>query len=157
MKESNKITAQGLEEKKARLEELLHTLLPKAEEELNAARSQGDLSENADYDAAREKFESYKKEIKDIQDIIDHHVLINADDEGGAKTARLGGSQITVLDLSRNKEHTFTIVGSVEADPSNGKISNTCPVAQAIIGHKVGETVTVLVKKPYDLKIVKIA
>lgn len=157
MAEKNALTKQGKEELEAKLKNLLEVEQPKANEELNFARSQGDLSENSDYDAAKAKTESIKNEIARIQYILDHASIIDEDeDEGGVKTARLGGNKITVMDLTRKKEHSFTIVGSVESDPANGKISNTCPVAQAIIGHKVGETVTVNVKNPYKLKIVAI-
>jgi transcription elongation factor GreA len=158
MAEKNALTRKGKEDLELKLQNLTEVEMPKANDELNFARSQGDLSENSDYDAAKEKFENIKAEIARIKYILDHHTIIEeVEDEGGEKTARLGGGEITVLDLSRNKEHKFTIVGSVEANPLEQRISNTCPVAQAIIGHKVGETVTVNVKNPYKLKIVNIA
>ena len=89
-----------------------------------------------------------------ISYILDHSSIIESTD--GAKTCRLGGDPITVKNISTKQEFTFTIVGSAEADPINGKISNTCPVAQAVIGHCEGNTVTVPVKIPYELLIKKI-
>ncbi len=157
MAEKNAITKQGLEDIKNELQQLIDVEQPKANEELNFARSQGDLSENADYDAAKEKYEKIKRRIQELNYIVDHHIIIEETDDIGPKTAKLGGSAITVLDLSRNTTKTVTIVGSVESDPFNGKISNTCPVAQAIIGHRIGDVVTVNAKVPYQLKIVDIA
>lgn len=157
MAEKNAITKKGKEELEQKLHNLIEVEQPKANEELNFARSQGDLSENSDYDAAKEKYEAIKREIARIQNILDHHVIIEEEDDNGIKTAKLGGSTITLLDLTRNTTKDVTIVGSVEADPFHGKISNTCPVAQAIIGHKVGDVVTVNAKVPYQLKIVNIA
>lgn len=156
MAETNALTLKGKDELEKRLKNLVEVEKPKIDEQLNFARSQGDLSENSDYDAARERLEAIKDEISHIQYILDHHTIIDESEEGGAKTARLGGSMITVINTSTNVEYKFTIVGSVEADPINGKISNTCPVAQAIIGKKVGDVVTVPVKNPYQLKITNI-
>ena len=67
------------------------------------------------------------------------------------------GSTVTILDMSDNTEVTFNIVGTIEADPFNGKLSNTTPLAEAIMDHKVGEVCTVRrVEEPYDVKIVEI-
>ena len=156
MAEISAITKKGKQELEEKLKNLIEVEQPKAFAELNFARSQGDLSENNDYDAARDKTEAIKAEIARIQYILDHHTIINEDDNNGTKVARLGGSAITVENLNTHVTYKFTIVGSVEADPINGKISNTCPVAQAIIGKKIGDEVTVPVKNPYTMKIIDI-
>lgn len=154
MADNNVLTKKGKEELEKKLKNLVEVEQPKAFEELNFARSQGDLSENSDYDAAREKTEAIKAEIARIQDILDHHVIIEESDTGNNKDiVRMGSGLITVTNLSTNKSYTFSIVGSTEADPVNGKISNTCPVAQAILGKKVGDQVTIPTKTPYELTI----
>lgn len=153
---TNVLTRKGKEDLEAKLDNLLKVEQPKAFAELNFARSQGDLSENNDYDAAREKTEAIKSEIARIQYILDHCTIIEENNDTGVKTARLGGGLITVENLDNHQKYSFTIVGSVEADPVNQKISNTSPVALAILGHKVGDTVTVKVRKPYEMKIVSI-
>jgi transcription elongation factor GreA len=150
----NILTKKGKEDLESKLSNLINVEKPKALSDLNLARSQGDLSENADYDAAREKCQQIETEISKISYILDHSSIIESTD--GAKTCRLGGGPITVKNISTKQEYTFTIVGSAEADPINGKISNTCPVAQAVIGHCEGNTVTVPVKNPYELQIKKI-
>lgn len=150
------LTKKGKEELENKLKNLIEIEKPKAEEALNYARSQGDLSENADYDAARNEFERIKGEIAQIQDTLAHCVIVKEEEEGNEKTCRLGGGMITVKNLSTNTEYQFVIVGSAEADPVEKKISNTCPVAQAIIGKKVGDIVEVPVKNPYKMEIINI-
>lgn len=89
MAEKNALTKQGKEDLEAKLKNLLEVEQPKANEELNFARSQGDLSENSDYDAAKAKTESIKNEIARIQYILDHASIIDEDEEAdGVKTAR---------------------------------------------------------------------
>ncbi|MBQ8142513.1 MAG: GreA/GreB family elongation factor [Bacilli bacterium] len=158
MAENIILTQKGKIEKEERLRHLIDVELPKADEELNFARSQGDLSENADYDAANAKRKAIAAEIENIKDILDHCTVIDdAEDEGGVKTVRLGGGEIKVVNLDTKVEYHFSLVGSVESDPLNKKISNVSPVGQAVIGHKVGDIVEVKVKKPYKLKILSIA
>ncbi len=151
----NILTKNGKKELEDKLNDLINNEKPKALADLNLARSQGDLSENADYDAAREKCQEIETEITKIQYVLDHCTII-ADTKKG-NTARLGGGLISVKNISTNKEYSFTIVGSVEADPLTGKISNTCPVAQAVLNHPAGDTVKVNVAKPYELLIEKIS
>ena len=73
----------------------------------------------------------------------------------GAKNVRLG-STVTIEDLDTNERMTFTIVGTVEADPLNGKVSNATPLAEAILEQKAGDIVTIEVDEPYQVKIVEI-
>jgi transcription elongation factor GreA len=150
----NILTKKGKEELETKLDNLVNVEKPKALADLNLARSQGDLSENADYDAAREKCQQIETEISRIQYVLDHCTIV--ENTGSGKTCRLGGDKITVKNISNDTVYSFTIVGSAEADPMTGKISNTCPVAQAVLGHAEGDTVTVQVKKPYQLLISKI-
>lgn len=154
MAEREKITQKGKDEKIARLKQLTEVEKPAILAKLNAAREQGDLSENADYDAAREKAQEIEAEIQRIQYTLDHVEVI----EGNSLSddvAHLGGGAITVQNLSNGSTYTFTIVGPSEAKPI-AKISNNSPVALAVIGHKAGDEVEVEVEKPYKLKIIKI-
>lgn len=95
MAEKNVLTKKGKQELEERLKYLIEVEQPKAFADLNFARSQGDLSENNDYDAAREKTESIKREIETIQYTLDHHTLIE-EDVSGEKVARLGLSLIHI-------------------------------------------------------------
>lgn len=156
MAETNILTKKGKEELENKLKNLVEVEQPKAFEELNFARSQGDLSENNDYDAAREKTEAIKTEIARITYILDHCEVIEEDTNANSAIVRMGAYEITVKNLSTGKEYKFSIVGSAEADPVHEKISNTCPVAQAILGKKVGDVVTIQTKNPYELEITNI-
>ncbi len=149
------LTRKGKEELEAKLLNLKENEKPKALAELNLARSQGDLSENADYDAAREKCQRIESEISNIQYTLDHCTIV--ENTSGGKTCRLGGGEITAKNLSTNDIYVFTIVGSAEADPAHGKISNTCPVAQAVLNHQVGDTVVVKAQNVYSLLIEKVS
>lgn len=149
-----KLTKQGKIDLETRLKELLEVEKPRVMDDLNLARSQGDLSENADYDAARDKLQTIEREISKIQYTLDHAVIVEVVEDGG-HVAKLGGEPITVTNLSNGKQYTFTIVGSAEAKPTS-KISNTCAVAKAVLGKTEGETVLVEVEHPYELRIDKI-
>lgn len=152
------LTKEGKANIEKKLQRLINIEKPRALSDLNLARSQGDLSENADYDAARERVQELETEINRLQFTLDHSIVLDEESvkAGDLHTCRLGGGKITVKNLEKDTTETFTIVGSAEADPLNGKISNTCPVALAVLGHREGDTVEVQVKVPYSLVIEKI-
>lgn len=156
--EKEVLTKEGKEAIERKLDKLINIEKPKALADLNLARSQGDLSENADYDAAREKVQELETEINRLQYTLDHCVVLEDGDVAAdaMHTCRLGGGKITVKNIEKGTINVFTIVGSAEADPLHGKISNTCPVAIAVLGHRAGDTVEVPVKVPYSLLIEKI-
>lgn len=149
------LTQQGVEKLKQEKEQLINIERPAVIEELQLARSQGDLSENADYDAARDKQAHIETRIKEIEQMLMHVKII---EEDGDTNVAKPGATVTILDLSEKNAETevFTIVGTFETDPLNGKISNESPLAKAIIDHAVNEIVTVGVAEPYEVKIVKI-
>ena len=155
--EENKVllTQSGIEKLRKERETLINVERPKVIEELQAARAQGDLSENADYNAARDKQAALESRIKEIDNMLQHAEIINEDDKDIEVVKP--GTTVTLLDLADNEEGTYTIVGSFETDPVNGKISNESPLAKAILGHSIGEIVTVAVEEPYEVKILKIA
>lgn len=148
------VTQEGLDELNREYENLIHVVRQEVIEELKAARAQGDLSENADYDAARDKQARVEARIRDLEVMLKNIELID-DKKGGARVVKLG-STVTIRDLELDEEETFTIVGSVEADPLNGKLSNVTPLAMAILDKKINSVVTVNVDEPYDVQIISI-
>ena len=153
MEEKFYVTEEGLNELKEEYENLVHVVRNEVIEDLKAARAQGDLSENADYDAARDKQAQVESRIKELEHMIRNAAIIS--EKKGTKYVRLG-STVVIQELDTKSKNTFTIVGSVEADPLNGKLSNATPLAQAILEQRVGSTVTVDVDEPYDVKILEI-
>ncbi len=137
MNNSYKLTKQGLEELKQELEKLKTVERERNLEALKDARSQGDLIENADYDAAREEQARIEKRIKELENIVKHAVLIKEDN-----TRKVNIGKSVVLQINGNTSTDYTIVGTLEADPLNNKISNESPVGKAVIGHKKGDSVT---------------
>ena len=147
------VTEEGLDELKKQLDELIHVTRNEVIEELKAARAQGDLSENADYDAARDHQAKVEAKIKELEYQIKNAEIIK--DKKSGKTVRIG-STVEIQELDTKSKLTYKIVGSVEADPLNGLLSNVTPLAEAILDKKVGDVVTVEVDKPYDVKILNI-
>jgi len=150
------LTQAGIEKLKKEKEDLINIERPKVIEELQLARSQGDLSENADYDAARNKQAHIESRIKEIDQMLQHAQII--DESQLDNTVAKPGATVTILDLSEKdaQPETYTIVGTFETDPLNGKISNESPLAKAIIDHGINEIVSVGVAEPYEVKILKI-
>lgn len=155
--ESNKVyvTIDGYNALKEEHYNLIHVVRQEVREELAAARSQGDLSENADYDAARDHQARVEARIRELEVMLENIEIIDESSSQGNKVVRVG-STVTLFDEAEKEEVTYTIVGSVEADPFNGKISNVCKLARAIIEHKEGDVVHIECDDPYDVKIVKI-
>ena len=149
------VTKAGLEELKKEYENLVHVVRQEVIADLQAARSQGDLSENADYDAARDKQAQVEARILELDNML-QNIEIITESKTASKIVRLG-SKVTIHDLGLDEIETYIIVGSVEADPLHGKLSNVSPLAAALLEHKAGDVVTVLVDSPYQVKIEKIA
>ena len=149
------VTKAGLEELKKEYENLVHVVRQEVIADLQAARSQGDLSENADYDAARDKQAQVEARILELDNML-QNIEIITESKTASKIVRLG-SKVTIHDLGLDEIETYIIVGSVEADPLHGKLSNVSPLAVALLEHKAGDVVTVLVDSPYQVKIEKIA
>lgn len=125
-------------------EELKHKLeieRPALAARLKAAIEMGDLSENAEYISAKEDQGFLEGRIQQLQAMISGAILID-EGENGTGAIRLG-SRVTVQEDGEDTAETFRIVGPVEANPLEGKISNESPLGQALVGHKVGEKVRV--------------
>ena len=134
------LTQEGLEKLKVELEHLTNVKRKEILARLKEARAQGDLSENAEYDQAREDQAKNEGRIIELTAEIENAVIIEKA-EGGVVDI---GSTVVLLDAEFGEEETYTIVGTTEADPFNNRISNESPVGAAIIGHSVGEEVTVV-------------
>ena len=132
------LTESGLEEKKKELEYLKMEKRPQVIEALKEARALGDLSENAEYDAARNEQAEVEGRIKELEVMLENAVIVNKESNGCVSI----GSTVTI-EYDEDDIEEYTIVGSTEADPFENKISNVSPLAHAILGHRAGETVTV--------------
>lgn len=135
MKKKFQITADG----KAELEkELLELKEQRSEiaEKIAAARDYGDLSENAEYDAAREEQGIVESRVAEIEDILQNFELIKPKKGGSVHVG-------STVELKNGKSMTYQVVGSVEADPLEGKISNESPIGSALMGKKAGDKVTI--------------
>ena len=154
MTEKMYVTQQGLDDLNKELRHLIEVERPDIIEDLKAARAQGDLSENADYDTARDRQARVEARVREIEATLDNVEIIDSN-TGGHKKVALGAT-VTIMDYGINEEDTFTIVGSVEADPLNGKLSNVSPLAQAMLDKEVDDVVKVDVDSPYEVKILDI-
>ncbi len=137
MEEKFELTAQGKEDLEKELERLKSVDRPANIEALKEARAQGDLSENADYDAAREEQRRIEGRIFEIEAILKNATIISSVSSDEVSI----GKKVKILYTKLNREFTYDVVGTIEADPFNGKISNTSPLGKALLGGKVGDVI----------------
>ena len=129
------VTREGLQKMKEELEYKETTEKMRVAEQLKVAISYGDLSENAEYDAAKNDQAVLEQRINELRQMIENAVVV---DESKISTDAVGfGTRVTLVD-----EEVYTIVGTSESDPVNGKLSNESPVGAALIGAHVGDIVT---------------
>ena len=148
------LTQEGLEEIKKELEELKLVKRPEVIEALKEARAQGDLSENAEYDAARTEQAIVESRIKELEAMVENVKVIEKTNSDVVSI----GSNVTLEYIDDNEKEEYSIVGSKEADPFSNKISNESPIAQAILGKKQGATVSVdSPNGKYDVKIIAVS
>ncbi len=133
------LTQEGLDELKAELDNLINVRRPENIQSIKEARSLGDLSENADYDAAKNEQAQIEGRIKTIEKMLENVSIITdiPKDVVGL------GSTVSIKYIEDEETDEYKIVGSQEADPFESKISNESPIAKAILNHKVGDIVTV--------------
>jgi len=153
--EKIELTKEGEAKLTKELRHLIDIDRPEYLEQLAAARAQGDLSENADYDAARNKQAEVEARIKDIENILANAKIIDEKGKANNKVVALG-STVEVKDLSDNTVAEYTIVGTVEANPIKGLISNVSPLGKAIVGKHIGDVCVVRVAREYKVEILKI-
>ena len=125
---------EGLEKLKSELEERVNVLRPEIATRIKEAKELGDLSENAEYDSAKEAQATNEGRIEEIKSILDKAVIITSTD--GSGIVRVGSS---VKVESKNGVQTFVIVGAAESDPGAGFISNESPLGSAFLGRKKGD------------------
>jgi transcription elongation factor GreA len=150
------LTAEGLEELKNRITYLRGERRREVAERIKEAREFGDISENSEYDDAKNEQAMLEKQISDLEDKLANARVIN-EKEVDTDVVNVGAI-VHVKDQKTDKSTKFKIVGSAEANPSEQKLSNESPVGRALLGHKRGETVTVPVPRgpARKLKITKI-
>lgn len=135
------MTREGLKAREEELADLKVNKRREVAEEIKEARAQGDLSENAEYDAAKDKQRHLEARIEELENEIKNAEVI--DENTLTSDSVTIGKTVRVLDVEYNEEDTFDMVGSGDADSLNGKISNDSPLGQALMGAKVGDTVSV--------------
>lgn len=150
------LTREGLEKLQAELEHLETEGRRQVADRIKEARDFGDISENSEYDDAKNEQAQIEARIIQLQDRIRSATVVDHDDVKGDVV--MVGSTVSFTDEASGKAQTFTIVGSAEASPSEGKLSNESPVGKALVGGKLGSVVTVQLPKgdPRKLKITKI-
>lgn len=137
----NILTSAGLKEKEERLDYLKNVKLLEVAEKIKEARGFGDLSENAEYDAAKKEQAEVAEEIAKIEAMLKNVEIVDEDDISTTKVTV--GSKVTVLDCEANEELNLQIVGSNEVDPVSMKISNESPLGSALLGHEENEEISV--------------
>lgn len=135
------LTAEGLEKLKQELEYLKTQKRHEVAQRLKEAIAQGDLSENSEYDAAKEEQAFVESRIITLENMIRNAKIINSEQQD--KNVVNVGSKVTIQEIPDGDEETYTIVGSAESDPSEFRISNESPIGSELIGKKVGEVVNV--------------
>lgn len=150
------LTKEGLLKLTQELDELKDVKRPEIVKQLQEARAQGDLSENADYDAARDAQARTEARIKEIENILENHKIIrvaSSDDKVQI------GKTVKIKFIEKNKEATYRLVGTIEANPALNLISIDSPVGKAIVGLEVGENVQVRLEngKSFHVEVLEIA
>lgn len=141
MAKEYKLSAERMEDLKNELTYLKTVREKEVADQIKEARSFGDLSENSEYDEAKNEQGKLYSRIAEIENILANHVIIEEHEEDH-DTVRLG-STITVLDMEFQEKETYQVVGSQEADPMNGRISEESPFGKALLGKAIGEDVVV--------------
>ncbi|WP_412988222.1 transcription elongation factor GreA [Pediococcus siamensis] len=135
------MTEAGKEKLQKELEELKTKTRPEVIERIKVARGFGDLSENSEYESAKDEQSMVESRISTIEHMLQNAEII--DNNAVAKDVISLGKTVEFKELPDEEPESYTIVGAAEADPMSGKISNDSPIAKALLGHKVGEEVVI--------------
>jgi transcription elongation factor GreA len=135
------MTAEGRDKLKAELEDLKVNQRPKVVERIKIARSYGDLSENSEYESAKDEQSMLESRITTIEHMLQYAQIIDSHDSD--KDEGTVGKKVTFKELPDEDPETYQIVGAAEADPLSGKISNDSPIAKGLIGHRLNEEVNI--------------
>ena len=136
---SNEMTREGYESLNAELEHLITVVRKENAARLKEAISLGDISENAEYDAAKDAQAETEERISNIEEILRTAVIVEETDESDDSVQT--GRTVTIQDLDTKEKSTYKIVGTTEADPLNGKLSNVSLVGSHLLGHRAGDKV----------------
>ena len=148
------VSAEGLRQMEEKLKYMTTVRRAEVAEHLNIARGFGDLSENAEYDEAKDEQAKLEADIVELEAALRNVIVIDGEISTDAVNV---GTTVRVLYLDEGDEEEFTIVGARESDPMNNKVSNESPIGVALLGHKMGETVSVEAPDgAYELKILEI-
>lgn len=134
------LTYEGIKTLEGELENLKTVRRNEVAEKLKEARAQGDLSENAEYDAAKEEQAEIEVRIVELENMLKNAIVIENEEKVEVVKP---GYRVKLYDYTFEEEIEYLIVGSTEADPVNGKISNESPVGMALLNHKVGDEIEV--------------
>ena len=135
------VSVEGMKKLEEKLQYLTTVRRAKVAEQISVARGFGDLSENAEYDEAKNEQSRLEMEIAELEAAIRTAIVI--DDENVSTDSVNVGTNVRVEYVDDGDTEDYALVGAHESDPMNNRISNECPVGAALLGHKVGETVTV--------------
>ncbi len=133
------LTPEGKKQLEEKLAYYKTTMRREATNKISAAREYGDLSENSEYDAAKESQAIVEREISEMEDILLNCEIISSTPASKGEISI--GSTVTLYDEEFDEEVTYKILGSTESDPANGIISNLSPVGSALLGHKKGDVI----------------
>lgn len=157
-KEKTILSREKYNEIKKEMDHLIQVERPSIIKTIQDAREQGDLSENADYDAAKQKQAEIETKIKQLENILNHCEIIEGARSNKKPEVVKIGTVVEIYDLAEKKSFEYAIVGTVEADPDKNKISNESPLAIAILGKKKGDEVEIKgIERPYRVKILSIS
>ena len=134
-------TPQGFKALQDELDHLINVRVEENKKEISTARAYGDLSENSEYDAAKQEQAVIHARIDELKEMIKNAVVVDESQIDESKVSV--GSIVVLFNVERNKEFTYHIVGSYETDPANGKISDSSPIGAALIGAREGDEVVV--------------
>lgn len=137
------MTAEGKVKLEQELEDLKMNKRPEVINRIQIARSFGDLSENSEYESAKDEQSMLESRIKTIEHMLQYADVV--DNNNTAKDEVTVGKKVTFKELPDEEPESYTIVGAAEADPMAGKISNDSPIAKALLGHKVDQEITIAI------------
>ncbi|MFN3821255.1 MAG: transcription elongation factor GreA [bacterium] len=137
------LTREGLEKVRQELEHLLKVVRPEVTAQLVSARELGDLSENAEYHAAKERLARIDRQIAELQSKLNFVRLVDQNELAGDEVRIF--SRVTLLNIATNHQQTYTLVDPLQASPAQGLISVRSPIGEALLGHKVGDEIEIKV------------
>ncbi len=155
MAEQRTYTKEGFKALQDELDYLLNVRVEENKKEISTARAFGDLSENSEYDEAKQEQGKIHSRIDELREMIANAKIVD-ESQIDEKTISVG-SVAVVYNVERNMEITYHIVGSYETDPKNGKISDSSPVGIALIGARAGDEVVVATAKEQHLRVLNVS